>query len=157
MLCHTEPTCEQFHIKFSKGRFTSHWIKNIVKHYLFTIPESVHLKHNLFATNANQNKTTPAFLMSKWKWSHQESSRPLPASYQIFVGDLTAWQPYATRSLSSVITATIPPFSGSRLHRYANWASASYGATTYSMFSDLRTWKVTSDTFTSIELGPKVC
>lgn len=54
---------------------------------------------------------------------------------------LTEEQPYASRSLSSDITAEIPPLSASRLHKYANCASASYGATTYSIFSDSKTWE----------------
>lgn len=50
---------------------------------------------------------------------------------------LTAGQPYAIKSLSSVIIAEMPPLSSSRLDRYANCASASYGATKNSTLSNL--------------------
>ena len=73
--------------------------------------------------------------------SHQKSSKA-HAQYHSFGEVLTAGQPYAIKSLSSVITAASPPFSASRLDMYANWASASYGATTNSMSSDLRVCKV---------------
>jgi hypothetical protein len=54
------------------------------------------------------------------------------------VMSLTEEQQYAIRSLSSVITAATPPCSASRVARYANCASASYGATTNSTSSDLK-------------------
>ena len=54
---------------------------------------------------------------------------------------LTAGQQYAIKSLSSVTTAAMPPWSASKVVRYANCASASYGATTNSTFSDRKIWK----------------
>lgn len=142
--CQLVLTCEQFLIKILERRCTTPWIKNTLKHYLFAITIVVHLEDNLFATSANQNKQNASKFNNMWLKRSQSESQTPSAPYQRFVERLTASQPNATRSLSSVITAAIPPFFASRLHRYASCASASYGATTNSTFSDLRTWKANS-------------
>lgn len=101
------------------------------------------------SNQAKYKKTTILRLNILIKVENQVVTRtvnihPLVTLCQGLVEVLTAGQPYASRSLSSEITAMIPPFSGSRLDKYANCASASYGATTNSMSSDLRIWKITT-------------